>query len=47
MTFVFSTDFHIGADDEEQARKVLLDLLAVLVRKRDASSFDLIEVDDV
>jgi TRAP-type C4-dicarboxylate transport system substrate-binding protein len=42
-TFVFSTDFHISADSEEQARDGLLELLAELVRKDDVSWFDLIE----
>jgi hypothetical protein len=43
MTFVFSTDFHIEADNEDQARDGLLELLAELVRKDDSSCFDLVE----
>ncbi len=44
MTYVFSTDFYIGADEgEEQAREGLLELLAEIVRSGDTSMFDLIE----
>lgn len=44
MTYVFSTDFYIGADEgEEQARDGLLELLAEIVRSEDTSMFDLIE----
>jgi len=47
-TYVFSTDFHISAEDEEQARDGLLELLAELVRKDDVSWFDLVEeIDNV
>jgi len=43
-TFVFSTDFYISAETEEQARDGLMELLAELVRKDRSEVFDLIEV---
>lgn len=43
-TYVFSTDFYIGADEgEEQAREGLLELLTYIVRSEDTSMFDLID----
>ena len=45
-TYVFSTDFYIGAESEEQARDGLLELLAMMVRGDDSSPFDLIETLD-
>lgn len=45
-TYVFSTDFHIAADSEDQARDGLLELLAEIVRADDSSAFDLIETDE-
>jgi hypothetical protein len=41
--YVFSTDFYIGADNEDQARDGLLELLAEIVHRDDSSVFDLIE----
>lgn len=45
-TYVFSTDFHIAADGEDQARDGLLELLAEIVRADDSAAFDLIETDE-
>lgn len=42
-TYVFSTDFHIGAETEDEARDGLLELLAEIVRADDSTAFDLIE----
>lgn len=42
-TYVFSTDFYIGAESEEQARDGLLELLNEIVGRDDSSPFDLIE----
>ena len=43
MTYVFSTDFHIAAESEEQARDGLMELLAAIVRSDNSDPFDLIE----
>jgi chorismate mutase len=43
-TYVFSTDFYIGAESEEQARDGLLELLNEIVGRDDSSPFDLIEM---
>jgi len=43
-TYVFSTDFCIGADHEALARDGLMELLAEIVRHDDSSVFDLIEI---
>jgi hypothetical protein len=45
-TYVFSTDFHIGASSEDEARDGLLELLAEIVRADDSTAFDLIETDE-
>jgi len=45
-TYVFSTDFYIGAESEEQARDGLLELLNEIVGRDDSSPFDLIETLD-
>jgi len=42
-TYVFSTDFYIAAESENEARDGLLELLAEIVRSDDTSMFDLIE----
>ena len=42
-TYVFSTDFYIAAESEDEARDGLLELLAMMVRGDDSWAFDLIE----
>jgi len=41
--YIFSTDFYIGAESEDEARDGLLELLAMMVRGDDSGAFDLIE----
>jgi hypothetical protein len=43
-TYVFSTDLHIGAGSEDEARDGLLELLAMMVRGDDSGAFDLVEM---
>ena len=43
-TYVFSTDLHIGAGSEAEARDGLLELLAMMVRGDDSGAFDLVEM---
>jgi hypothetical protein len=45
-TYVFSTDFCIGADSEAEARDGLMELLAEIVGRNDSSPFDLIETNE-
>lgn len=42
-TYVFSADFYIAAESEEQARDGLLELLAEIVGRDNSDPFDLIE----
>jgi hypothetical protein len=42
-TYIFEGTFHIGADDEEEAREGLMELLATIVSDDDSNVFDLIE----
>jgi len=42
-TYVFSTDFYIAAESEDEARDGLLELLNEIVGRDDSSPFDLIE----
>ena len=44
--YIFSTDFHIGAESEDEARDGLLDLLADIVRADDSRAFDLISTEE-
>ena len=42
-TFVFSTDFHVTAEDEEQARKSFLQLLMLELPTHGTRFFDVVE----
>ena len=45
-TYVFSADFFIGAESEEEARDGLMELLAEIVRADDSGPFDLIDIEE-
>lgn len=44
-TYVFSADFCIGADSEDEARDGLLELLAEIVGRNNSGPFDLIDIE--